>query len=211
MGEPPHRRRPRPDWPESNHAPSGWPPGPQLVAVLLQLLISFLLDQNALGSAPTASRLLHEAALTDLMRLGPAYSCVFRWELRLLPGVRGSDRPAPTDSSAGLWWLRRLTSRLGWRPPSKGAERLRAPSPAPTTAPPPLDPPRLLPASCSKPTSCDGRLLTAPRTPPWSQRTGGRERRLQPSNESIGVVTTTRFGPVICLSRGNFTTCSGRP
>lgn len=48
------------------------------MAILLQLLISFLLDENALGSAPTASRLLHEAALKDLMRLGPAHSCVFR-------------------------------------------------------------------------------------------------------------------------------------
>uniref|UniRef100_A0A8P4G1T7 HEAT repeat-containing protein 5A n=1 Tax=Dicentrarchus labrax TaxID=13489 RepID=A0A8P4G1T7_DICLA len=43
----------------------------QLVAILLPLLISFLLDENALGSAPAASRSLHEAALKDLMRLGP--------------------------------------------------------------------------------------------------------------------------------------------
>lgn len=48
------------------------------MAILLQLLISFLLDENALGCAPTASRLLHEAALRDLMRLGPLYSAVFR-------------------------------------------------------------------------------------------------------------------------------------
>lgn len=54
------------------------PVGPPLVAVLLPLLISFLLDENALGSAPVVSRSLHEAALQDLMRLGPQYSAVFR-------------------------------------------------------------------------------------------------------------------------------------
>lgn len=54
------------------------PVGPQLVAVLLPLLISFLLDENALGSAPAVWRSLHEAALQDLMRLGPQYSAVFR-------------------------------------------------------------------------------------------------------------------------------------
>ncbi|XP_035024699.2 HEAT repeat-containing protein 5A isoform X1 [Hippoglossus stenolepis] len=51
---------------------------PRLVAILLPLLISFLLDENALGSAPAASRSLHEAALKDLMRLGPQHSAVFR-------------------------------------------------------------------------------------------------------------------------------------
>uniref|UniRef100_A0A673BUG6 HEAT repeat-containing protein 5A n=1 Tax=Sphaeramia orbicularis TaxID=375764 RepID=A0A673BUG6_9TELE len=51
---------------------------PQLITVLLPLLISFLLDENALGSAPAASRSLHEAALKDLMRLGPQHSAVFR-------------------------------------------------------------------------------------------------------------------------------------
>ncbi|KAM7376460.1 hypothetical protein PAMP_006191 [Pampus punctatissimus] len=54
------------------------PQRPQLLAVMLPLLISFLLDENAFGSAPTASRSLHEAALKDLMRLGPQHSAVFR-------------------------------------------------------------------------------------------------------------------------------------
>lgn len=54
------------------------PVGPQLLAVLLPLLISFLLDENALASAPAVSRSLHEAALQELMRLGPQYSAVFR-------------------------------------------------------------------------------------------------------------------------------------
>lgn len=48
------------------------------MAILLQLHVSFLLDENALGSAPKASRTLHEAALKDLMRLGPLYSAVLR-------------------------------------------------------------------------------------------------------------------------------------
>ena len=53
-------------------------PGPQLMAVFLPILISFLLDENALSSAPSASRALHESALKDLMRLGPQSPAVFR-------------------------------------------------------------------------------------------------------------------------------------
>lgn len=48
------------------------------MAVFLPLLISFLLDENTLGSASAPSRSLHEAALKDLMRLGPQHSTVFR-------------------------------------------------------------------------------------------------------------------------------------
>ena len=55
-----------------------WSPGPQLMAVFLPILISFLMDENALGSAPSASRALHESALKDLMRLGPQSPSVFR-------------------------------------------------------------------------------------------------------------------------------------
>ncbi|XP_028994426.1 HEAT repeat-containing protein 5A isoform X2 [Betta splendens] len=51
---------------------------PQLMAVFLPLLISFLLDENTLGSVSAPSRSLHEAALKDLMRLGPQHSTVFR-------------------------------------------------------------------------------------------------------------------------------------
>lgn len=54
------------------------PSGPQLVAVLLPLLISFLLDENALSSAPLPSRSLHDSALKDLMRFGPQHPAVFR-------------------------------------------------------------------------------------------------------------------------------------
>ncbi|XP_029973021.1 LOW QUALITY PROTEIN: HEAT repeat-containing protein 5A [Salarias fasciatus] len=61
---------------------------PHLLAVLLPLLISFLLDENALGSAPTASRSLHEAALRELMRLGPQHPAVFRSLLTSSPHLK---------------------------------------------------------------------------------------------------------------------------
>ncbi|KAJ7990914.1 hypothetical protein DPEC_G00291830 [Dallia pectoralis] len=51
---------------------------PQLVAVLLPILISFLLDENALASASAPGRALHESALLDLMRIGPQQSSVFK-------------------------------------------------------------------------------------------------------------------------------------
>uniref|UniRef100_A0A8C8MN11 HEAT repeat-containing protein 5A n=1 Tax=Oncorhynchus tshawytscha TaxID=74940 RepID=A0A8C8MN11_ONCTS len=51
---------------------------PQLVAILLPILISFLLDENALSSAPAPARTLHESALQDLMRIGPQHSSVFK-------------------------------------------------------------------------------------------------------------------------------------
>ncbi|XP_075963534.1 HEAT repeat-containing protein 5A [Anarhichas minor] len=82
---------------------------PQLVAVLLPLLISFLLDENALGSAPTASRSLHEAALKDLMRLGPQHSAVFRslvsssphLKSRLEAAVKGNQESLNAKASSG--------------------------------------------------------------------------------------------------------------
>ncbi|CAN9501938.1 unnamed protein product [Ophioblennius macclurei] len=61
---------------------------PHLLAVLLPLLISFLLDENALSSAPTASRSLHEAALGELMRLGPQHPAVFRSLLTSAPHLK---------------------------------------------------------------------------------------------------------------------------
>uniref|UniRef100_A0A8C3GDS8 HEAT repeat containing 5A n=1 Tax=Cairina moschata TaxID=8855 RepID=A0A8C3GDS8_CAIMO len=49
-----------------------------LVACLLPILISFLLDENALGSATNATKNLHEFALQNLMQIGPQYSSVFK-------------------------------------------------------------------------------------------------------------------------------------
>uniref|UniRef100_A0A667XVW1 HEAT repeat-containing protein 5A n=1 Tax=Myripristis murdjan TaxID=586833 RepID=A0A667XVW1_9TELE len=81
---------------------------PQLAAILLPILISFLLDENTLGSAPAASRSLHEAALKDLMRLGPQHSAVFRslmassphLKARLEAAVRGNQESLSAKSSS---------------------------------------------------------------------------------------------------------------
>lgn len=60
----------------------------QLVSLLLPLLVSFLLDENALGSAPSPSRSLHEAALKNLMRLGPQHPTVFRTVISSCPELK---------------------------------------------------------------------------------------------------------------------------
>ncbi|NXE59375.1 HTR5A protein, partial [Calcarius ornatus] len=49
-----------------------------LVACFLPILISFLLDENALVSATTSAKNLHEFALQTLMQIGPQYSSVFK-------------------------------------------------------------------------------------------------------------------------------------
>uniref|UniRef100_A0A3P8SZZ2 HEAT repeat-containing protein 5A n=1 Tax=Amphiprion percula TaxID=161767 RepID=A0A3P8SZZ2_AMPPE len=55
-----------------------------------------LLDENALGSAPSASRSLHEAALKDLMRLGPQHQSLIslspHLKSRLEAAVRGNQQ-----------------------------------------------------------------------------------------------------------------------
>lgn len=87
-----------------NHA------GPQLVAVLLPILISLLLDENALASAPAASRSLHESALRDLMRIGPQHSAVFKglmasaphMKARLEAAVKGNQESMNTKAQAPL-------------------------------------------------------------------------------------------------------------
>ncbi|XP_057714513.1 HEAT repeat-containing protein 5A isoform X2 [Corythoichthys intestinalis] len=80
---------------------------PQLVGVLFPLLISFLLDENALSSAPAPSRSLHQAALKDLMRLGPQHPAVFRslvstsppLKARLEAALKGSQESAKTSAA----------------------------------------------------------------------------------------------------------------
>uniref|UniRef100_A0A672QC35 HEAT repeat-containing protein 5A n=1 Tax=Sinocyclocheilus grahami TaxID=75366 RepID=A0A672QC35_SINGR len=81
---------------------------PQLVAVLLPILISLLLDENALASAPAASRSLHESALRDLMRIGPQHSAVFKalmasaphMKARLEAAVKGNQESVNTKAQA---------------------------------------------------------------------------------------------------------------
>uniref|UniRef100_A0A672QC37 HEAT repeat-containing protein 5A n=1 Tax=Sinocyclocheilus grahami TaxID=75366 RepID=A0A672QC37_SINGR len=79
-----------------------------LVAVLLPILISLLLDENALASAPAASRSLHESALRDLMRIGPQHSAVFKalmasaphMKARLEAAVKGNQESVNTKAQA---------------------------------------------------------------------------------------------------------------
>ncbi|XP_056332537.1 HEAT repeat-containing protein 5A [Danio aesculapii] len=81
---------------------------PQLVAVLLPILISLLLDENALASAPAASRSLHESALRDLMRIGPQHSAVLKalmasaphMKARLEAAVKGNQESVNTKAQA---------------------------------------------------------------------------------------------------------------
>ncbi|XP_023370165.1 HEAT repeat-containing protein 5A [Otolemur garnettii] len=60
----------------------------QLVACLLPILISFLLDQNALGSATSTMRNLHDFALQNLMQIGPQYSSVFKSLMASSPALK---------------------------------------------------------------------------------------------------------------------------
>uniref|UniRef100_A0A803SRK0 HEAT repeat-containing protein 5A n=1 Tax=Anolis carolinensis TaxID=28377 RepID=A0A803SRK0_ANOCA len=83
----------------------------QLVACFLPILISFLLDENALGSATNSARSLHEFALQYLMQIGPQYSSVFKklmaasppMKARLESAVKGNqesikDKTSPRHS-----------------------------------------------------------------------------------------------------------------
>ena len=131
------------------------------MAILLPLLISFLLDENALGSAPAASRSLHEAALKDLMRLGPQHSAVFRytWLMfvseeasRQLSCSQGVELEAKLEVHSGcvcvlllsgLSSRRLLTSSPAWKLLSKETRRVSTLKLAALT-PPPSPPPASL-------------------------------------------------------------------
>ncbi|XP_017393098.1 HEAT repeat-containing protein 5A isoform X3 [Cebus imitator] len=60
----------------------------QLVTCLLPILISFLLDENALGSATSIMRSLHDFALQSLMQIGPQYSSVFKSLVASSPALK---------------------------------------------------------------------------------------------------------------------------
>lgn len=60
----------------------------QLVACLLPILISFVLDENALGSATSVMRNLHDFALQNLMQIGPQYSSVFKSVMASSPALK---------------------------------------------------------------------------------------------------------------------------
>lgn len=59
-----------------------------MVAVLLPILVSFLLDENTLATAPEASCSLHESALQDLMRIGPQHPAVFKSFMASAPHMK---------------------------------------------------------------------------------------------------------------------------
>ncbi|OCT68730.1 HEAT repeat-containing protein 5A isoform X2 [Xenopus laevis] len=61
---------------------------PSIVCMLLHLLISFLLDENALGSAPHYSRALHDFGLHSLTSFGACYPAQFRKLMSSSPGLR---------------------------------------------------------------------------------------------------------------------------
>ncbi|XP_057638417.1 HEAT repeat-containing protein 5A isoform X1 [Chionomys nivalis] len=60
----------------------------QLVACLLPVLISFLLDEKALGSTSSVRRSLHDFALQNLMQIGPRHSSVFRNVMASSPALK---------------------------------------------------------------------------------------------------------------------------
>ncbi|XP_029454843.1 HEAT repeat-containing protein 5A isoform X1 [Rhinatrema bivittatum] len=60
----------------------------ELVALLLPILISFLLDENALGTATNPTRNLHEFALQHLMQIGPQYSSIFKKLMASCPTMK---------------------------------------------------------------------------------------------------------------------------
>ncbi|XP_055412069.1 HEAT repeat-containing protein 5A isoform X2 [Bubalus kerabau] len=60
----------------------------QLVACLLPILISFVLDENALASATSVMRNLHDFALQNLMQIGPQYSSVFKSVMASSPALK---------------------------------------------------------------------------------------------------------------------------
>lgn len=67
---------------------------PKLVAVMLPILVSFLLDENTLVTAPEASCSLHEFALQDLMRLGPQHPAVFKAFMASAPHMKARFQAA---------------------------------------------------------------------------------------------------------------------
>ncbi|XP_054455861.1 HEAT repeat-containing protein 5B isoform X1 [Anoplopoma fimbria] len=60
----------------------------QLLALLVPTLVSYLLDENAISSAPQVSRALHDFALQNLMRIGPLYPAAFKIVIGAAPELK---------------------------------------------------------------------------------------------------------------------------
>uniref|UniRef100_A0A672YR62 HEAT repeat-containing protein 5B n=1 Tax=Sphaeramia orbicularis TaxID=375764 RepID=A0A672YR62_9TELE len=60
----------------------------QLLALLVPTLISYLLDENAVSSATSVSKALHDFALQNLMRIGPLYPAAFKVVIGAAPELK---------------------------------------------------------------------------------------------------------------------------
>ncbi|XP_047459328.1 HEAT repeat-containing protein 5B isoform X2 [Mugil cephalus] len=60
----------------------------QLLALLVPTLVSYLLDENAISSAPQVSKSLHDFALQNLMRIGPLYPAAFKVVIGAAPELK---------------------------------------------------------------------------------------------------------------------------
>ncbi|XP_031435784.1 HEAT repeat-containing protein 5A isoform X2 [Clupea harengus] len=92
---------------------------PQLVSVLLPVLISFLLDENALASAAGPSRSLHAWALQELMRLGPQHPSVLRGLMASAPAMKARLEAAIKGSQE------RVSSKSNPQAPSKSSPSIQ--------------------------------------------------------------------------------------
>uniref|UniRef100_A0A8C3DZJ4 HEAT repeat-containing protein 5A n=1 Tax=Corvus moneduloides TaxID=1196302 RepID=A0A8C3DZJ4_CORMO len=73
-----------------------------LVACFLPILISFLLDENALVSATISAKSLHEFALQTLMQIGPQYSSVFKKLMASSPTMKARLESAVKGNQEGI-------------------------------------------------------------------------------------------------------------
>ncbi|XP_051880477.1 LOW QUALITY PROTEIN: HEAT repeat-containing protein 5B [Pristis pectinata] len=73
---------------------------PQLLALLVPTLISYLLSEKTFSSAPTTSKGLHELALQDLMRIGPLYPSAFKAVMGAAPELKSKLEAAIRASQA---------------------------------------------------------------------------------------------------------------
>ncbi|KAL3972244.1 small subunit ribosomal protein S14 [Sarotherodon galilaeus] len=69
----------------------------QLLALLVPTLVSYLLDENSISSAPQVSKGLHEFALQNLMRIGPLYPAL---KTRLESAIRANQASSKAKAAA---------------------------------------------------------------------------------------------------------------
>lgn len=93
--------------------------GPRLASALLPMLISFLLDENALASAAVPSRTLHAWALQELMRLGPQHPSALRGLMASAPAMKARLEAAIKGSQE------RSNNKSTPQPPSKSSPSIQ--------------------------------------------------------------------------------------